>query len=97
MCKYCEPDGLYGFLNGRYSLASRNLADVGDADDKDFFCAVIRKSKDVMQRPVISIDVCVDGTETDEYAIRIRFCPRCGRDLYAEYPRDVELPKALSV
>lgn len=94
MCKYCEPDA---FLNGNSPWASLNLADDGDTDETDFFCACIHNSKDATRKPVIAIDVCIDGTENDEYKIPIRFCPRCGRDLYAEYQRGVELPKALRV
>ena len=94
MCKYCEPDD---FMNGNSPWASLNLADAGDTDENEFFVATICNSKDATRKPVIAIDVCIKGTENDEYTIPIRFCPRCGRDLYAEYPRGVELPKALNV
>lgn len=94
MCKYCEPDD---FMNGNSPWASLNLADDGDENTGEFFVATICSSKDAMRKPVIALDVCIDGTENDEYTIPIRFCPRCGRDLYAEYPRGVELPKALKV
>lgn len=94
MCKYCEPDD---FMNGNSPWASLNLADGGDENTGEFFVATICNSNDATRKPVIALDVCIDGTENDEYAIPIRFCPRCGRDLYAEYPRGVELPKALKV
>lgn len=94
MCKYCEPDE---FMNGNSPWASLNLFDDGDTNTGEFFNACICNSRDARRKPVIAIDVCIDGTENDEYAIPIRFCPRCGRDLYAEYPRGVELPKALKV
>jgi hypothetical protein len=94
MCKYCEPDD---FMNGNSPWASLNLADDGDTDTGEFFNACIVNSLNAKIRPHIAIDVCIDGTENHGYAIPIRFCPRCGRDLYAEYPRGVELPEALKV
>lgn len=94
MCKYCEPDE---FMNGNSPWASLNLVDCGDTDEDEFFIACIVNSKDARRKPVIDIDVCIDGREKDEYAIPIRFCPRCGRDLYAEHSRGVELPKALKL
>lgn len=94
MCKYCEPDD---FLNGSSPWASLSLADAGDTDSQEFFVATICAGWRPTRKPVIAIDVCIDGTENDMYSIPIRFCPRCGRDLYAEYPRGVELPQALKI